>query len=202
MHTRSSMKQQGRGAFTLLEIMIVLALMVVVAASATPLYRSTLRNERLRKAAQAIAADWTRTRAQAMQAGETQIWLCTLSEGSYSSSSSAGLSTADAVGAVTEATGMTTTATDASSGASDFGQGMPDGISIVSILVSDADSIVTMAQASNEGQSGAATVLFYPDGTTSSARLTVADEEGRSISVMLNGMSGTVRVTPTGESSE
>jgi len=38
-------------------------------------------------------------------------------------------------------------------------------------------------------------ILFYPDGTTSDARLTVANEQGRYIDVTLRGLTGVVKVS-------
>ena len=183
-----------RGGFTLLEITLVLAILVAAAAIAAPMFQSTMKRERLRKGAQLIAADWTRTRATAMEDGETQVWLCEVGGSSFSKSSysTSGMTTADAASAVAATTSVTLTSTGSDS--ESFGQDLPYEVSVSEILVSEADSVVNMANTTTESAGGQATVFFYPDGTCSSARLTVADDEA-SISIIMNGMSGTVRVT-------
>ena len=192
------MTTDSRGGFTLLEVSLVLAIMVVVAALAVPAFRSTLKHERLRKAAEAIRADWTRTQTKAMMTGETQVWVCMLATGGYSVSpytsdyGVASATVADVTNRVSSATGLTSTQT--SSGNSSFGQALPEGVTIHEVLVSEGDSVNTMTQTSSTGEDGMATIFFYPDGSSSSGRITVMNEDGRAIAVVLNGVAGTVRV--------
>jgi hypothetical protein len=70
---------------------------------------------------------------------------------------------------------------------------LPEDVSISEVRVSEADTVAAMSQTSTGGELSSATVFFYPDGTSSSARLSVINDE-RSISVVLNGLAGTVRV--------
>lgn len=193
-----SMTTDSRGGFTLLEVSLVLVIMVVVAALAVPVFRSTLKHERLRKAAEAIRADWTRTQTKAMLTGETQVWVCMLATGAYSFSpytsdyGVAGATAADVTNRVSSATGLTPTQT--SSDDDGFGQALPAGVTIHEVLVSEADSVTTMTRSSSAGEDGMATLFFYPDGSSSSGRITVTNEDGRAIAVVLNGVAGTVRV--------
>ncbi len=197
------MTTDSRGGFTLLEVSLVLAIMVVVAALAVPVFRSTLKHERLRKAAEAIRADWTRTQTKAMLTGETQVWVCLLATGGYSVSpytsdyGVAGATAADVTNRVSSATGLTPTQTSADNGS--FGQTMPAGVTVHEVLISEADSVTTMSQTSSAGEDGMATIFFYPDGSSSSGRITLMNEDGRAIAVVLNGVAGTVRVMPVEE---
>lgn len=190
----------AKRGFTLLEIALVLAIIVVVGAVAAPMFQGTLRTERLRKGAELIAADWVRTRSVAMETGETQVWMCQIANNSFSASSyndSGAISPADAAAAVSAATGLTSTGSDSGS----FGQSaMPDGVSIGDVLVSEGDTVVMMAETGNTGDGGSALLFFYPDGTSSSARLSVANDQEQTMSVVLNGMAGTVRVISGGSS--
>jgi len=184
----------SRAGFTLMEIVLVLGIMVAAAAMAIPFYHGTLKRERVRKAAGAIAADWNRTRATAIEKGETQLWMCMLADGTFSSSryiSSGGATNAEVTSMVAQNTGLSPNS--AVSGDGSFGQSLPTGVSIGEFMVSEADTIVTMKLVSNSGQSGSATLLFYPDGTCSSARITVKGEGGTTMAVVINGMAGTVR---------
>lgn len=187
-----------RSGFTLMEIVLVLAIFVAVAAAAVPIYHGTLQRERVRKVAEAVAADWTRTRARAIETGETQLWICTIATGSYSASAyNAGggaLTNSQAVGMAAQSGAPVPTGT--ANGDEGFGESLPEGVTIGEVLVSEADTILNMGATTNSGESGAATLFFYPDGTSSSARITVQGEDGRAMAVVINGTAGTVRVFP------
>ncbi len=185
-----------RAGFTLLEVSLVLALMIVVAALAIPAYRGTLKFERLRKAAESIRADWTRTRTRAMMTGETQVWACLLASGSFSASP---YTTDDGQGATAEIQNLVASTTglsptQSSANGSSFGQTFPEDVTISEILVSDADSVMNMESTSSTGEEGVATLFFYSDGSSSSGRITLTNEDGQSIAVVINGLAGTVRV--------
>ena len=184
-----------RRGFTLLEMMLVLGIIIIVGAIVAPMFTGTLQVERLRKGAELVAADWVETSAMAMETGETQVWLCEIGSNGFSAgtySNTGGLSPTEAAAMVVDTTGLSTNSGSAS-GAGSFGQTMPEGVSISEVLVSEGDTIMTMAENTMADASNA-TVFFFPDGTSSSARLTVTDEQGQSMSVIMNGLAGTVRV--------
>ena len=190
-----ALRTRGRSGFTLLEMVLVLTIIVAVAAMAAPMFQGTMKTERLRKGVELVAADWVSTRATAMETGQPQVWVCQIGSSGYSSSTysnNSGLSPTEATAAVVNTTGLSATESSASGGG-DFGQSMPSGVSISEVLVSEGDSILTMSQMTNSDL-GNATIFFYPDGTSSSARLSVSDEEQRTMTVVMNGMAGTVRV--------
>ena len=176
--------KSDRQGFTLLELSLVLVILVIVAALVAPNFQGTLRQERLRKATESIAADWTQTRALAMQTGETQIWACELATGSYSASSASS----------TTADGASASISNVSS--ADLSESLPTGVLISAAMTSESDTMMTMVQTSQSSESGRATLFFFPDGTCSHARLTLNHEQNaqQSMSVMINGLAGTVRV--------
>lgn len=187
-----------RRGFTLLEMVLVLAIIVAVGAIAAPIFRGSLEIEKLRKGIELVAADWVETSALAMETGETQVWLCEVGSSGFSASTysnTGGLTPTEAATTVADTTGLSATSGSAS-GSGSFGQTMPEGISISEVLVSEGDTMVTMAENSMADASNA-TVFFYPDGTSSSARLSVIDEQQRTMTVVMNGLAGTVRVLDT-----
>ena len=188
-----------RHGFTLMEISLVLVVLVIIAALAAPSFQGTLAQERLRKGAESIAADWTMTRATAMQTGETQVWACELGAGTYSANSS---STSMSIGAEASGGALPTLGT-ADLSSFELTEALPTGYVISEVLTSESNSMSAMAMSSQPTESGRATVLFYPDGTCSNARLTVNQEDApeRSMTVMINGLAGTVRVLPGSTSS-
>lgn len=195
----SSFSRRHRQAFTLMEIALVLAILVAVAAMAGPAYLGTLKRERVRKAAEGIGADWTRTRALAIETGTTQLWVCTVATGDYSASAYVAdnsLTNGDVAGMVGQ-TGSTTPVTpNTSDPDATFGQTMPEGVSISEVLVTDGDTRITMDMTTSAGEGGTATLLFYPDGSSSSARITVTGEDNAAMAAVINGAAGTVRVMP------
>ncbi len=56
-------KAAARGGFTLLELMLVLAILLAVAALAWPVLSRAMAVERLRKAADRVHAEWVRAEA-------------------------------------------------------------------------------------------------------------------------------------------
>lgn len=172
----------------------MLTIIVVVGAMAIPVFRGTLNMERLRKGIELVAADWVATRAKAMETGQTQVWICQIGSAGYSSAeydNSSGGTPLEAAAMVADTTGLTSTDTTATRG--DFGQAMPNGVTISEVLVTEGDSILAMSQSSNNDTANS-TIFFYPNGTSSSARLTVTDEDQRTMTVVMNGLAGTVRV--------
>ena len=65
------MKRRG---FTLIEVLLVLAILVVVAAAATPALRGVLRDAALKNAAETVRIHWTRAHVKAMKTGRIQVF--------------------------------------------------------------------------------------------------------------------------------
>ncbi|MCL2304382.1 MAG: dehypoxanthine futalosine cyclase [Planctomycetaceae bacterium] len=59
-----------RSAFTLVEVMLVLVLMIVLAGLSIPLLSNSLVNYRLKKSADIVRSEWIRLRIQAMEEGQ------------------------------------------------------------------------------------------------------------------------------------
>ena len=59
-----------RAAFTLIELMLVLAILLALAAFSLPMLSGVLENQRLRHSAGLIRAEWRETRLQAMEEGQ------------------------------------------------------------------------------------------------------------------------------------
>ena len=64
----------ARPAFTLVEVMLVLALLVVIGALIWPAVKGPFEGQRLRKAGDQVRAEWTRARTRAMKSGRTQVF--------------------------------------------------------------------------------------------------------------------------------
>ena len=73
----------SRQAFTLLELLLVLALMVAALAVALPNLRGSFSDQRLQKAAEQIRAEWTRARVRAIKTGQIQVFRHSLYSRNY-----------------------------------------------------------------------------------------------------------------------
>jgi hypothetical protein len=188
--------------------MLVMSLLVVVAALAMPAVGVTLDRHYLRNAGEAIRTHWAKARVKAMENGRTytfryepsgktfivQPWL---SEDDYLESSEMMMSggTGGGVGggmAGGAAMGQGTTLME-----TPIEEALPDSVSFVGSEVVEDSRGMLISQVSGMAADTAlsAPIFFYPDGTTSTARLVMVNERNRYITVSLRGLTGMTRVT-------
>ncbi|MBA4019353.1 MAG: hypothetical protein C0483_19475 [Pirellula sp.] len=183
------MRNRRRG-FTLLETMLTLALLVGLTALAWPALEKPFAVERLRKSADQLHADLTRARATAIRNGQTLEFVVDGTSGHYAVMPIAGFAPSQATPAVS--------AVAPSAGAEHApGQALPEGIRIVTIEAIDdvtpAPQPVGFAQPADPAAAAASqTVYFHPDGTTSTAVFTLANEHGMALRLELRGLTGTL----------
>ena len=67
-------RSHRRRGFTLMEILIVLAILVMVTAIAMPSLSALLRAQKLQSAADTVRIEWTRTHVLAMKSGRIQVF--------------------------------------------------------------------------------------------------------------------------------
>ena len=242
---------QHRSAFTLLELLLVLALMVAAVAAALPSLKTSFSNQRLQKAAEQIRAEWTRARARAIKTGQTQIFRHTLYSRRFLTTplvsweddvEASPLLNPSALGreAGTSRDFLNrgtlpqnrTTPNPLRSGLPNSQTSMPDQPSLESwgirwrelpqeVVFLGADVQLdqrTLSQLSTLPEepvpdfevdprerdrlqgttetTWGTPVFFFPDGTTSTVRLLLANEQQRTIEVWLRGLTGTTRVGP------
>jgi prepilin-type N-terminal cleavage/methylation domain-containing protein len=192
---------------TLLELLLVLALLVVFAAMAWPSLQKPFDNQRLRKAGDQIRAEWGKARVKAMDTGLVHVFTYDSATGAYQLQPWAGFDAA--LEGNSGSLAIATTSLDLLSSATEpmiGGQQLPEGVSFSNLeTVSDTRSAVALSSADTSlsggtaqmrGQQEAITpILFYPDGTTSTARLTLANAHQRYVILELRGLTGVVKVS-------
>jgi len=205
----------SRSAFTLVETMLVLALLVALGAMVWPSLQKPFASQRLRKSGDQLHAHLTRARATAMRTGTArQLTLdptpaATGSGARYTIGPIADGMAAQPAGY--QATTAQLSEAQPATGGSAYGTGvethaLPEGVSIVSVEAFDDVAPppyaagFAPAAASNTGtQAGqvasSSTVYFHPDGSTSSARFTLANEDGLYLRVELRGLTGAVKAS-------
>lgn len=192
-----------RQGLTLVEVLLVLGLLVILASLAGPLLDRPLANRRLRVAADALRTEWTRARNQAIAEGQTVRFQYALGERGYSidhedgaSSEFGGLS-ALAGGVTTQVVEQARSPSNQLLGDSEnslSGPMLPEGIIFLTVEVTDESEVslgLDGGQGARQDQALSCTPLrFYPDGTSSTARVVLQNEHERCIEVTLRGLTG------------
>ena len=197
-----------RSGFSLLELMLVLAIVAAIGAIAAPMLIDSFERAKLNGSAGSLRLDFDRTRLKAMETGQIQVFKCTLGERDFTiepwmtsgdtANASAGATLISGAGTLveTQSNGMIAAA-DANALAGDAKQ-LDENVSFVSCLVSSDMRSFSIGQQMG-GITGAAMtsqlILFYPDGSTSTAEVIVQNKRGDMRAVSLRGLTGMSRVT-------
>ncbi len=200
----------SRRGFTLLELMLVLAIIVAIGAIAVPAFTGVFDRQRLVASAEKIRLELDRARLAAMRTGQAQMFECIPGAGQYSvhpmaqqadlinSGEGATVITTAGTLAATTADGMLTAAS-ATSLSGDV-KDLEEKITFVSCMVATDSRAYNVAQQSmtsagqvsltNVGQ----VIIFYPDGSTSNAEVRVQNARGEVRAVRLRGLTGHSKV--------
>ncbi len=201
-----SMSTRQRGV-TLLEMLLVLGLLVAIAALTMPTVSRPLENHRLRKSADQIRAEWTKARALAMESGRTYVFRYEPESDGYEvqpwysdedyleSSQLTGTGGAGTPGA----TSAPLAAPIANQAAAAVMKHLPEGIVFVtSDTPQDVRGLIAVQGTNalqNQDTSMSSPIFFYPDGTSSTARLFVKNPSEYYVKISLRGLTGVVYVS-------
>jgi len=203
-------QHDDREGFTLLELLLVLALLVVLAGLSGPALRGPAANARLRDAARQLRAHWSEARIDAMQQGTTFAWRYAPEGSRYARMPFATPPWIDTEDHGAELRSNQAPRDEARATVVDQ---LPDQVSFAepdrfagshdTDLDGDLDSgnihrddpLLDDSASLNEGFDDEAgwsdPILFYPDGTTSDSVVVLRDERGHSLRVALRGITGT-----------
>lgn len=191
---RRAGKARRRG-FTLVELLLVLALAVVLAALSWPAVRGPLSRMRLRQSAGQLEAIFAEAKYQAITTGDVYEvryqrgggrleWSPSVLFASYAEEE------------------VKTTSEDTPSRRHEFS--LPPGIAFAddatTLSVDDGVDAVSSAERAGVGETDDASrdwsepIWFYPDGTSSDAVIRLASRLGVAVQVRLRGLTGTARV--------
>jgi prepilin-type N-terminal cleavage/methylation domain-containing protein len=197
-----------RKAFTLMELMLVMAILVILASIAVPILGNVLDRQKLRGAAEELRLAWDNARLKAMRTGQTQIFQCQIESGAYSiqplilhddvnnvGDGATLLSGGVAVETSSTAWGVTTSAVDPQ----ELDQlKLDETVTFASCRVASDPRAFSLAQSG--GSTGidltnvSQAVLFYSDGTTSTAEALIRNQRGDTTGVQLRGLTGHSKV--------
>jgi prepilin-type N-terminal cleavage/methylation domain-containing protein len=201
---------KNRRAFTLLELLLVLALLAIMAAFSWPALRGSMGGQNLRSAGDQVRTNWLRARTKAITSGEAMSFRYQPGTGRYRIEQRTEQQILLAAftaspGGAGQPGGGASSATAVQSGSPPapvppIEDKLPDGVSFGGSEVM-ADSRATRLAAEDRVRSmgdgsWSEAVLFYPDGTATAAQVVLVGARGRAIAIELRGLTGDVRVGP------
>ena len=181
-------------------MLLVLCLLVALAALSWPALERPMANQRLRKAADFLRAEWGRARVEAMSSGGTCFFRYAVDGDRYSIECRADPASAPTA-SFTDALDEFGDALDDPAVAHRSERALPEGVVFVDAETT-FDTRAESFQSEMEPPDAAAAgwsepILFYPDGSTSTTRLILRNEHDRCIELALRGLTGVVTVGQT-----
>ncbi len=202
----ASGRELTQRAFTLIELLLTLAILAGATAMILPSFNLLLADRTLARAGDQLRVEMMQARLLAMRSGRTQM--LQLQAGTAQCRLQAWFDMSD----LTEATDQTGSGSALLNGGNASAASMqqtvaPEQPKMIqlpeTILVKDSRvqttqrSFLIDSQYANQGAAGdwGQPILFYPDGTTSTAAVTLQDSEAGQIVVLLRGLTGEVTVS-------
>ncbi len=210
----SQMRASNRTAVTLLELMLVLALLVAFAGIAIPSFESMVSSRRLSQSIEKIRNEIMAGRVMAMRTGQAQVMRMTLQGKDYSISpwlggseaqdASAGATLMQSGQAIqTQATsgGGATSTSESSGSTKQLGEGIQ--FSTVETLIDSRNALVIQqsggtvptngGSSQGDGSGLSSPLLLYPDGSCTTAQIILADDRGRRMAIQIRGVTGQLK---------
>jgi prepilin-type N-terminal cleavage/methylation domain-containing protein len=197
---RSVSTRGCRRGFTLIEVLLVMALLVAFAAFSWPAVESSLRSMQLQKTADRLCTAWGNARLSAMTEGAIYVFRFQPGGSSYQVGpwGDADLTTpssqTEPTVAVLAAEAGSETTSPLLSGDRPSGQ-LPSGI-VFGTPLYEATPGSTGSDAELSGSSESDMILFYPDGTTSDVTISLQNEQQFAVTIALRGITGASQVGP------
>ena len=192
---RTMRSSPRREAFTLMEMLLVLAILVLVAALVVPAFQNTLRDQHLRSAADTVRTEWNRAHNKAMKSGRIQVFR--YQPGGRKFQVEPWKAADDSLEASGNPDSQFGHPPPATTGGDDPNQEsrwqLPEGIRFLggdSALETRDEAVESAMGGGGQGGEWSRPILFYPDGVSSDAWVVVADEHDSAIRVELRGLTG------------
>jgi Tfp pilus assembly protein FimT len=188
-------------------MILVLAVLVMVATMALPALRGPMDDQRLRKAADLVRAQWARARVKAMKTGQMQVFRYEVGGEFYSVQPWEGqtdpleASNDPSATSFMDGTMPQIDARNANNPLGIAGLKLPPGIKFFSgEATTDSRSLEVTANATgmdagsglDSGSGLSQPIIFYPDGSTTDARLVLTNERF-CVQLYLRGLTGLSR---------
>jgi len=202
---------------TLVELLLVLAIVVATMALAWPMLQKFLAGRRLQTAADEVRTEWCSARVEAMRSGRTQAFRAEVGGARYrtepqdeSEAAAARVGAAPALAASGRLDALAPGSGGGAPGASAPNEKtLPGGIRFVAVEPGEgakAASISGPALAPPDDDASdvfwSEPIFFYPDGTASDVLLVLACGENHAMIVKLRGVTGAVTISDADSNGE
>lgn len=205
------MTSPRRNAFTLFEVLLVLIILVVLAAIAFPTLDSMIYSRRLLQSAERLQNELHEARVEAMRTGQAQVFRATINGNSYSIGpwlggnesidASAGATIMNAGGIVKTDRVAGGTAGVSSGQLGGDAKQLAGDVQFLGIetLVDARNALELQKTGESVPMGGVGTavsggvsspLLIYPDGSSTTAQIILADSRGRRMALQLRGVTG------------
>jgi type II secretion system protein H len=173
------------GGFTLMELLIVLAIMVLMAGACWPMLRGVMDKAYLADAAKGLRTVLSQARLDAIDSGVPRQFRFQPGGTQYELAVYAFTDDSLLANAGGETTSDTTVRYD-----------LPQGIQFAAPAADADDSSSDNADASRSGDEWSQAILFYPNGHSDNLRLRLSGAKGMYVEVWLRGITGVAKVGP------
>jgi prepilin-type N-terminal cleavage/methylation domain-containing protein len=196
------MTSRTNSGFTLMEMMLVLAILVIAGAIVLPAMRGPMDDLRLREAGELVRAQWDRGRVKAMKTGCIYVFRYELGGDAFSLQPWQGDTSSGTAQDQTQATPAATAVTPTDDLAPNRhlgirGAKLPSGIKFYTGTTEMDARSAQVTQDTGGSQAGdtaaggwSQPIVFYPDGTSSQARVVLTNERFF-VQLQLRGLTGT-----------
>lgn len=204
-----------RRAFTLLELLLVLAILVTIGAIAAPMLDRAFERQKLRGAAEQVRMAWEDAKLKALKTGQAQVFQCQLDTGTYTIQplilhddvNNVGSGATLITGGVAVQTSNTTfgLATDAADKSQFGSMQLDESVTFMTCQVATDSRTYSLAMSGSGGLTAASVgkiVVFYPDGTTSTAETLLRNQRGEVTGVQIRGLTGHSKILGLGSVEE
>ncbi len=195
---RSVRRRTLRRAVTLIELLLVLALLVILATAAYPAFSGPMKNQKLRQSADRVRSIWGQAQVQAMKTGRMHMFRIQKDTNMYEvrpfeQDQEAAVESSDTRRQI-QVNGSDAFKVEAS---------LPEEMRFIQVAaVKDVRTALAEQQASQDAsltadgfdEAWSSPILFYPDGTSSNARLLISNER-YFVMLQLRGLTGVAQVS-------
>lgn len=179
-----------RLGFTLMELVMVMAILVLVAGLAIPMVSRSFTSQKLTKSVDLVRTQMNRARIKAMKSGEVYGFFYEPQGTTYRIAEF----NAQAQDIIENGSGNRNDDDEVQSNYDFDGDRLPRDIKFVGHSIQDDARAKSVIAETNLDSGQLFPILFYPDGTSQNATLVLENRDGDLMSVILRGLTGTTRV--------
>jgi prepilin-type N-terminal cleavage/methylation domain-containing protein len=187
---RSAKRVRHARGLTLIEILLVLALLVIISAIAIPTLQGSFSRASLYSGGDLLRGAWAKSRLAAMQSGQTHAFRYELNGSRFQ------IAPIGAMGLPenNELAPVDSEEVPEESGRVSLADSkLPSGVIFIGGDISSSNQILAMQPDVGEGP-WSPPIMFYPDGTTSDASLLLSNDRQVTVRVTLRGLTGVASI--------